>query len=115
VTDANITLVAQPVADIDDLIIAVSNDGAISGDTATADGSTLSYSLVSTDKQETINGWNVETSADDVATALDATAEVSKPFLTYTAIGAEASGGAGLANWRNAHAERFHRNGCNHL
>ncbi|WP_369282204.1 pectate lyase-like adhesive domain-containing protein, partial [Oscillibacter sp. GMB15532] len=70
-----------PVADIADLTIAVSSDGVISGDEAKADG-TLAYYLVSDDKQSVIDGWNVETSADDIADDLGATAEEGKPALT---------------------------------
>ena len=72
---------AAPIADIAALTIVVSSDGTISGDEATYGGD-LSYYLVSAGKQSVIDTWNVETSADDVATALDVTVEAGKPTLS---------------------------------
>ena len=71
-----------PIADIAPLTISVNNVGTISGDTATAEG-TLSYYLVSEDKQETIDSWNVETADSGVADALGVSAETSKPTLAF--------------------------------
>jgi len=66
-------------ADIADLTITVDENGNITGDTAT-DGD-LSYYIVDTDKQDTIDTWNVETEAAAVNTALG-TGESSQPALT---------------------------------
>jgi hypothetical protein len=74
------------VDDIADLIIAVSNDGTISGNTDTGTvGASFSYFLVSESQQSVIDTWNVETSADGIAAALEvSTQNGEKPTLAFS-------------------------------
>ncbi|MCM1990219.1 Ig-like domain-containing protein [Oceanirhabdus seepicola] len=68
-------------ADIADLTIAVDNAGAITGDTATAEG-TLKYVLISASKATEINGWNIETTDSDANSDLGGILSNTKPTIS---------------------------------
>ena len=87
-SDAAITLVVETPATPDNiasLTISVSTNGTISGDTDTGTvGASFSYYLVSASKQSVIDTWNVETSADGIAAALEvSTQNGEKPTLSF--------------------------------